>query len=362
MIPVITIVLAYIYTTAPTLFHNAVLATTCSRILSALRRNTTSFSTMTTNSTSKMSTTRPPVYFVSHGGPSTMFDTTHPVYPQLQSIGREIRDKVKPRAILVVSAHWQADVSPTTSSSGGGGGGNSGIQRRLAVEINTAAKTDLVYDFYGFPRHYYATRFPHVGSEKVAASVASALRASNVEVLETSRGLDHGVFVPFKIMFDSAGQEGGLLGPDVPVVQMSLLADETDLEGHLRLGRALEGLRAEGVCVVVSGMSVHNLRDFLGGAGARLGGKRDGMGGYAEGFDEALRDAVEAEPGVVRDRKMAMLGQRADCRRAHPSLEHLVPIHVGVGAAGGDRGERLWTLTEAGSVAWAQFRFGEVEG
>jgi 4,5-DOPA dioxygenase extradiol len=342
---IIAIILAYTSPITLPHFHDSTLATSTSKLLSVLRTNISR--TLTTTTTHNMSP-RTPVYFVSHGGPSTMFDTTHPVYPRLQSLGREIKDVVKPRAILVVSAHWQADIGAHTSGRP--------LPNKLAVEINTAPNHPLLYDFYGFPKSYYETQFPHVGSAEVAREVAGVLKGQGVEVFETERGLDHGVFVPFKIMFDSAGQEGGLGG--VPIVQMSLLADETDLAGHIRLGRALEGLREKGVCVVVSGMSVHNLRDFM--VMARMGGGLGGgKGGYAETFDEALRQAVEADPGK-RDGAMVALGERGDLRRAHPSLEHLVPIHVGVGAAGGDRGVRLWTLAE-GAMAWAQFRFGEVE-
>lgn len=82
---------------------------------------------------------------------------------------------------------------------------------------------------------------------------------------------------------------------------------------------------------------------------------------YTVSFDEALNDAVTASPGEDRERAMAELLDRPDARQAHPHFDHLLPIHVGAGAAGEDKGMRLWTLKE-GSMSWAQFRFGDVGG
>lgn len=79
---------------------------------------------------------------------------------------------------------------------------------------------------------------------------------------------------------------------------------------------------------------------------------------YATSFDAALKEAVEA-PVKDREAKMVDLLKRKDGRQAHPTFEHLLPIHVGAGAAGDDRGKRLWALAE-GSVNWAQYRFGDV--
>jgi 4,5-DOPA dioxygenase extradiol len=99
-------------------------------------------------------------------------------------------------------------------------------------------------------------------------------------------------------------------------------------------------------------MAVHNLRDlrFSFGDPKPLP--------YTVTFDEALKEAVE-QPPEKREMAMKQLLERADARKAHPSFDHLLPIHVGAGAAGGDVGRRLWTLKE-GSMSWAQFRFGEV--
>lgn len=106
----------------------------------------------------------------------------------------------------------------------------------------------------------------------------------------------------------------------------------------------------------MSGMAVHNLREM----GVGMMSERQGRGPlkYSVSFDEALRDAVEGDVST-REERMAKLLKRDDARKAHPSFEHLLPVFVGAGAAGEDKGKRLWTLAE-GSFSWAQFKFGEV--
>lgn len=147
-------------------------------------------------------------------------------------------------------------------------------------------------------------------------------------------------------------------------MQVSLLGDEEDGEGHFRVGEVLRRFREEEGCLVVgSGMAVHNLRD-LWSAMARSRQRGEAVTrplGYTSAFDEALREAVERSSGEERRKGMLGLLGRRDLRQAHPSLEHLLPIFVAAGAAGEDEvGKRLWTLGE-GSMSWAQFRFGEVD-
>ncbi|KEF61923.1 uncharacterized protein A1O9_03495 [Exophiala aquamarina CBS 119918] len=270
-----------------------------------------------------------PVYFVSHGGPNTMYDNKHPVWAELQAIGREITQKVKPSAIVVFSAHWQA-------------------QRPNTIEVNISEQEPLLYDFYGFPRHYYAEKFPNKGSPELARKIMGLLNDNGVRTQEEERGLDHGAFVPFKVMFDL--KENPV---NVPIVQVSLFDDDTDAEAHIKLGRAVQNLREENIVIICSGMSIHNLRHFMMG-----GGRSGNLPGFAN-FDQALKDAAETKPGSHRDELMVKLLQRSDARLAHPTFEHLLPAHIAVGAAGEDKGKQLFTLVE-GPLAWAQYRFGEV--
>ncbi|KAL2393312.1 4,5-DOPA dioxygenase extradiol [Exophiala dermatitidis] len=277
-----------------------------------------------------MANKRMPVYFVSHGGPTTMYKKDHPVYPQLQAIGREITEKIKPAAVVVFSAHWQAE-------------------RPKTIEVNVAEEEPLIYDFYGFPRHYYSEKFPNKGSPELARKVISLLNENGIKTQEAERGLDHGVFVPFKVMFDP--KENPLT---VPIVQVSLFDDDTDAGAHIRLGRAVQKLRDQNVLVIGSGMSVHNLRHYM-----MVMATGQTMP-YAPTFDNALKEAVETPPGEKRDEKMIKLLTRPDARQAHPTFEHLLPIHIAVGAAGPDPGKQLWTLAE-GSMGWAQYKFEQEE-
>jgi len=140
---------------------------------------------------------------------------------------------------------------------------------------------------------------------------------------------------------------------NVPIVQVSLF-DSEDPTQHQALGTALAPLRDEGVLVICSGMAVHNLRDFRSSYG------RPGHQPYAVSFDDALKEAAEQDNVEAREKAMTALLKRSDARRAHPTFEHLLPVHVAAGAAGTDKGKQLWTLPE-GSMSWAQYRFGEVE-
>lgn len=138
---------------------------------------------------------------------------------------------------------------------------------------------------------------------------------------------------------------------NVPVVQVSLF-DTEDPKQHYRLGQAVARLREENILIIVSGMAVHNLRDMR----FTIGNPRPLP--YAVSFDEALKDAVTTAP-AERENAMATLLNRPDARQAHPTFDHLLPIHIGAGAAGEDLGKRIWTYPE-GSMSWSQYRFGEL--
>ncbi|RAL16145.1 DODA-type extradiol aromatic ring-opening family dioxygenase [Aspergillus homomorphus CBS 101889] len=270
--------------------------------------------------------TKTPVYFLSHGGPNIMYDHQHPAYHKLGEIGREITTKVKPRAVVVFSAHWQG--------------------KRDTILVNTAEMTELIYDFYGFPSHYYKEKYPNVGSKEVAEKVLGALGEAGIKAEGVKRGLDHGVWASFKCAFEP---ESNPL--NVPIVQVSLFDSEDPVQ-HYRLGQAVEKLREENILIIVSGMAVHNLRDlqFSWGDPRPLP--------YTASFDDALKDAATAKP-ADREQALADLLRRPDARKAHPTFDHLLPIHIGAGAAGDEKGRRLWTLKE-GSMSWAQYRFGDL--
>ncbi|KAK7734755.1 hypothetical protein SLS53_007861 [Cytospora paraplurivora] len=265
-----------------------------------------------------------------------MFNKDHSVFPVLQEIGREITQKVKPKAVVVFSAHWQAKPN--------------------LIQVNNAAETDLIYEFvvsifYGFPDNYYKVQYPNKGDPGLASRIIDLLSSAGIKAEGVKRGLDHGVWAGFHVAFDPVRNP-----LQVPLVQVSLFKSE-DPDQHYRLGQAVAPLRDEGIVIIGAGMSVHNLRDMW-----------DVMASddptrplpYAISFDNALKRAVES-PVAQRQLNLAAVCGRPDARQAHPWMDHLMPVHVTAGAAGQDLGKQIWTLHE-GNFAWAQYRFGEIPG
>ncbi|KAI0532345.1 Extradiol ring-cleavage dioxygenase, class III enzyme, subunit B [Xylaria digitata] len=278
------------------------------------------------NISSKTMSTRTPVYFMSHGGPNTMFDTEHPVYPVLQRIGQEITQKVKPKAIVVFSAHWEAGPRD--------------------IQVNTALMNDLIYDYYGFPPEYYKVQYPNIGSPELASHVIELLENAGIKAEGVKRGLDHGVYVGFSVAFHP--EKNPL---NIPIVQVSQY-NSPDVDQHYRLGQAVQALREENILIIGAGMSVHNLRDmrFMYNSTKPLP--------YVKSFDEALKPAMEASPSE-RQARLAEVAKRPDAHQAHPHFDHLMPAYITAGAAGEDIGKQLWTYHET-SMGWAMYRFGDV--
>ncbi|KAK9446740.1 Extradiol ring-cleavage dioxygenase, class III enzyme, subunit B [Limtongia smithiae] len=289
---------------------------------------------MTNATTTTTIPVRTPVYFFSHGGPTFMYadqpgaERGDPgAFKMLRTIGAEIVNTIKPRAVVVISAHWQA---------------SSGSALSPAVEVNTAEMTDLIYDFYGFPQHMYEEKYPNIGSKTVAQRVMSLLEQGGISAKAVTRGLDHGVWVPFKVAFPE------FQALKVPIVQVSLLRSE-DASGHIALGKALAPLRDENILIIGSGMTVHNLREM------RL--YWNGVAPYSKAFDDMLAHAVCEYTGADREKALAGLIRTAEAQKAHPTKEHLLPIYVAAGAAYEDDASRVYTALQR-SLAWGEYRFG----
>jgi aromatic ring-opening dioxygenase catalytic subunit (LigB family) len=200
-----------------------------------------------------------------------------------------------PRALLVISAHWEEQL-PTVMS---------------------GAHPPLLFDYYGFPAESYTLTWPAPGAPEVAARVQALLGAAGFETrADAQRGFDHGTFVPLKLSYPEA---------ELPTLQLSLKAG-LDPSEHLALGRALAPLRDEGVFILGSGMSYHNMRGF--GPQGRAA---------SAAFDAWLRSTVTAEPDV-RDEQLRQWSSAPAARAAHPREEHLLPLMVVAGAAQQDRG------------------------
>ena len=208
--------------------------------------------------------------------------------PKLQSLGRALHEKVT--AILVVSAHWQT----------------------LDVRVMATEEPETIYDFGGFPEELYRLTYPVAGS-KMHAEKASRLleEAGFPNVIDTTRGLDHGAWVPLRHLLPK---------PEVPVFQVSMPVD-LKAPDALRLGAALAPLREQGVLIVGSGSLTHNLFEVFRGAPDAK---------YAQTFVNWVRGALER-------RDFAQLAdyrrQAPDARRAHPTEEHFLPLLVASGAS-----------------------------
>ena len=245
---------------------------------------------------------RLPALFLPHGGGPSFFMTGERkrMYQATEDFLRGIRGTLPatPTAILLVTAHWEAAVPSFTGG----------------------AQPELIYDYYGFPPETYALHYRALGQPALAAQAAALLQGAGYQAkVEPAYGWDHGVFIPLKVMFPDA---------DVPVVAMSLQAS-LDPALHCNYGEALRPLRDDGVLVVGSGMSFHNLRHFNEGGPASLA--------FHNWLDEAL-SGNRAE----RTRQLGLWSQAPGGRASHPREEHLLPLMVASGAGGDAPARRLW--------------------
>ncbi len=263
---------------------------------------------------------RMPTYFIPHGGgPCFFMDWTYGPADTWDGMEAFLRGLIsdlpqRPRAILVVSAHWEAPV----------------------FTVNAAANPQLLYDYNGFPPHTYELQYPAPGAPALAERVVGLLKDAGIASATTqSRGYDHGVFIPLMFINPPA---------DIPVLQLSLRTGLDPAE-HLRVGEALAPLRDEGVLIIGSGMSFHNLQAMFSN-----GGVED-----AQQFDDWLSKAVGA-PAGQRNAALANWSQAPRARASHPREEHLIPLMVAAGAAGDDVGSRIYNEAILGNVV-SGYRF-----
>jgi aromatic ring-opening dioxygenase catalytic subunit (LigB family) len=262
-----------------------------------------------------------PVYFISHGGgPWPFIEESREKYAiltqALQDIPRQLPEK--PKAILMVSAHWEAD------------GG---------FLIMGNPKPPMYYDYYNFPEHTYHIQYPAPGSTSLAQRVMQLLNTAQLPcALDIERGFDHGAFVPLSVMYPQA---------DIPVVQVSLETHfNPDL--HFELGHALAPLRDEGVLILCSGLSYHNLREI----------RTVGAQPSAE-FDAWLQKVVVNGPPADRLDQLRQWDKAPSARRAHPREDHLMPLLVAAGAAPEETAVCVHhEVTAFANITASSFRFG----
>lgn len=265
--------------------------------------------------------TRVPVAYIPHGGGPWPFIEmglgSKPEMAALSAYLRSLRDvpPAPPKALLVVSAHWEEPV-PT---------------------VMTAEHPPMLYDYFGFPPEAYKITWPAPGDPVLAERVRTLLGTAGFKTAaDAKRGFDHGTFVPLKLTYPDA---------EVPTVQLSL-RQGLDPQEHHAMGRALAPLRGEGVFIVGSGSSFHNLRGF-GPQGAAA----------SEAFDAWLDAAIAIEDPDARARQLANWAAAPSARYVHPREEHLLPLMVIAGAAGSDRGRQAYDGTVNG-VRMSAYHFG----
>jgi aromatic ring-opening dioxygenase catalytic subunit (LigB family) len=258
----------------------------------------------------------PAIYLPHGGGPWPWMEGRSPVTDaEKEALSAYLGGLVerlprRPRAVVVVSAHWEEPV-PT---------------------VMTSTQPPIYYDYWGFPPDMYAIPWPAPGDPQLAARVCELLdKAGLPSAGNPERGYDHGTFVPLKLALPDA---------DIPTVQLSL-EEGLDPARHIAIGRALEPLRDEDVLLVGSGMSFHNLKCF----NRRI--PRDARAAKSETFDAWLQRVVADEAGI-RNRHLIRWAEAPTARTAHPREEHLVPLMVMAGAAGRDAGRIAFHDTFAG--------------
>jgi len=239
----------------------------------------------------------PQIVYLSHGGgPMPLLgDPGHQqLVTALTLLGHEL---AKPKTILLISAHWEAPQATLTA----------------------ATQPELIYDYYGFPPASYEIKYPCPGNPALAQEVEAALQAMQIPVqMDFHRGYDHGLFVPLKLMFPQA---------DIPCIQLSLLQN-LDAGAHIRMGRALSQLDVEGLMIIGSGYSFHNMRAF------RLPSTPE-IELANRSFDGWLTETCLATDISEADREQSLIHwqQAPYARFCHPREEHLLPLHVCYGAA-----------------------------
>ena len=242
-----------------------------------------------------------PIIYLPHGaGPLPLLGSAgngnERLVPFLENLSTTIH---QPAAILIISAHWEATQASLTS----------------------ANQPKMIYDYSGFPQEAYDLQYPVSGHPTLAQEIHALIKKTGIAVeLEQNRGLDHGVYVPLKLIYPKA---------HIPCIQLSLI-NGLDPAEHIALGKALADLRNKNVLIIGSGMSFHNLSVFF----------RPEKDSYQKSstFDQWLTDTCTNDSISALEKEQRLISwSKAPCAQyCHPREEHLLPLHVCFGAASKD--------------------------
>ena len=255
-----------------------------------------------------------PSLYVSHGSPMTALQ------PGLT--GARLAELAaalpRPRAIVIASAHWLA----------------------RQPQVGGASQPETVHDFYGFPQALFDIEYPAAGAPAIATKVVALLGAAGLAAtLDPTHGIDHGVWVPLRLLYPDA---------DIPLVPLSI-QPELGPEHQYKLGRALASLRDEGVLLIGSGSITHNLRDL------RAGYSAEQHAPYVKPFIDWIEQRLAA--GDI-DALLDYRRQAPFAERAHPTDEHLLPLFFALGAAGPNaHAQRIDAGIDMGLLAMDIYRF-----
>lgn len=265
-----------------------------------------------------MSTLQQPTFFLSHGGgPWPWLKKEMPFFEELERLLKSIPGQLpeKPKAVLVVSGHWEES----------------------EFTVMSAAHPKMVYDYGGFPDFTYHIKYPAPGFPDLAIQIQKILNdAGMIAYLNSERGFDHGTFSMMYPIFPNA---------EVPIVQVSMRRGY-DPEEHIKLGRALAPLRREGVLILGSGNSYHNMRF-----------PSDGVE-KSEQFDQWLNDTLVRSAPDKRLERLLNWEKAPGARNVQPREDHFIPLMVAVGAAEGEQAKLLLKDYLNGGFATSSFRFG----
>jgi 4,5-DOPA dioxygenase extradiol len=254
-----------------------------------------------------------PAVFVSHGAPTLPIEAS-PAREFLSGLGQTLG---KPEAILVVSAHWESGESA----------------------VSAVVRPETIHDFFGFPQELYRLAYPAPGAPELASRVSKLLGAKGIAThVHPTRGLDHGAWVPLLLMYPDA---------DIPVTQLTV-QPPLGTKHHFHLGEALRPLRDDGVLILGSGGTTHNLYEF----GRH---RRDAPPAWVTGFQEWLAHTIES--GNTDD-FLHYRERGPDAARNHPSEEHFLPIFAAAGAGNPEvAGRRIHRSHTFGILAMDAYRF-----
>ncbi|MBA6412266.1 dioxygenase [Parahaliea sp. F7430] len=235
--------------------------------------------------------------YISHGGgPLPLMGD--PAHMELVATLKQLAANMpRPEAIIVVSAHWEADVAT----------------------VLEASAPPLYYDYSGFPPETYSISYPVAGHPELAAEVRQCLAAEGLApAADSERGFDHGLFIPLKIMYPDAS---------IPCIQLSLLRS-MDPAAHIRMGKALARLERPNVLLLGSGSSFHNLQAYFGKPDPDIYQRNQAFENWlVETLGEQSMDETE------REQRLVQWSTAPHARYCHPREEHLLPLHVCYGAS-----------------------------